>query len=345
MKKLMRWIAASGLLACSALAAVPAQAQNCSVWLVESSRFMGVPFGAFMPDRAFVPGSTDPNNNINPVDLPVNVGVIKCGKELILYDSGWKQQDYHKMTGTEHWAPLPDQLKVLGLQRQAGDQDRHRPRPLGSRRTADGFPERRAVHPARRVEGHRVGAELSRTRTSGPSTPIRVVACARPPAAIRPRRWTRSTARCCRGKAVIVDGEMEILPGVKIHPAFRAHTAGSQLLEVPTSIGKLVFGSDAYSSWEGIRDWMIANPQQTDTVQQFLAYEKCYKITGGYQNCVAGARAAVLHGQVSADEELLGRDQRRAHGRNRAGAGREVAQARSNDPCFASTRSSSGGGL
>ena len=80
---------------------------------------------------------------------------------------------------------------------------------------------------------------------------------------------------------------MEILPGVKIHPAFRAHTAGSQLLEVPTSVGKLVFGSDAYSSWEGIRDWMVANVQQTDSVQQFLAYEKCYKITGGYENCVA----------------------------------------------------------
>jgi hypothetical protein len=59
------------------------------------------------------------------------------------------------------------------------------------------------------------------------------------------------------------------------------------LLEVPTSIGKLVFGSDAYSSWEGIRDWMAANIQQTDTVQQFLAYEKCYKITGGYANCVS----------------------------------------------------------
>ena len=99
--------------------------------------------------------------------------------------------------------------------------------------------------------------------------------------------WTRSTARSWRGQAVIVDGEMEILPGVKIHPAFRAHTAGSQLLEVPTSIGKLVFGSDAYSSWEAIRDWMVANVQQTDSVQQFLAYEKCYKITGGYENCVA----------------------------------------------------------
>jgi glyoxylase-like metal-dependent hydrolase (beta-lactamase superfamily II) len=76
---------------------------------------MGVPFGAFMPDRAFVPGSTSANNNINTVDLPVNVGVIKCGKELILYDSGWKAQDYLKMTGSAHWAPLPDQLKMLGF--------------------------------------------------------------------------------------------------------------------------------------------------------------------------------------------------------------------------------------
>jgi hypothetical protein len=90
-----------------------------------------------------------------------------------------------------------------------------------------------------------------------------------------------------KGKAVVVDGEMQIAPGVVIHPAYRAHTAGSQLLEVPTSIGKLVFGSDAFSSYEAIRDWMVANVQQTDSVQQFLAYERCYKITGGYENCIA----------------------------------------------------------
>jgi len=110
---------------------------------------------------------------------------------------------------------------------------------------------------------------------------MRTPACGYPP-----KTLDEIYGKVLSGKAVIVDGEAEIAPGVKIHPAFRAHTAGSQLLEVPTSVGKLVFGSDAYSSWEGIRDWMIANPQQTDTVQQFLAYEKCYKITGGYQNCV-----------------------------------------------------------
>src|SRR5260370_39465006 len=100
-----------------------------------------------------------------------------------------------------------------------------------------------------------------------------------------------------KGKAVIVDGEMEILPGVRIHPAFRAHTAGSQLLEVPTGIGKLVFGSDAFSSYEGIRDWMTANVQQTDTGQQFLAHKKCYKITGGYTQTVHAAQPHAVSGK------------------------------------------------
>ncbi|HET6928136.1 MAG TPA: hypothetical protein VFI48_14895, partial [Hyphomicrobiaceae bacterium] len=107
------FLAASAVLAVFGGTVAQAQAPVCSVWLIESSRFMKVPFGAFMPDRAFVPGSTNPNNNIPTVDLPVNVGVIKCGSELILYDTGWKQQDYLKMTGSEHWAPIGEQLKVL----------------------------------------------------------------------------------------------------------------------------------------------------------------------------------------------------------------------------------------
>jgi glyoxylase-like metal-dependent hydrolase (beta-lactamase superfamily II) len=287
MRKLMRWIAASGLVACSALAAVPAQAQNCSVWLVESSRFMGVPYGAFMPDRTFVPGSTDPNNNVNLVDLPVNVGVIKCGKELILYDTGWKQQDYHKMTGTEHWAALPDQLKVLGFN--------------ANQVTKIVIGHAHWDHAGQLMDFPNAVLYVQREELKGiewalnyPDAHIKAVntdkgGCMRTPACgYPPKTLDEVYGKVLSGKAFIVDGEYEILPGVKIHPAFRAHTAGSQLLEVPTSVGKLVFGSDAYSSWEGIRDWMIANPQQTDTVQQFLAYEKCYKITGGYQNCVAG---------------------------------------------------------
>src|SRR5919106_4720523 len=111
MKKLMGALATVGFTAVVGVGGALAQAEpQCSVWLVESSRFMKVPFGSFMPDRAFVPGSTKPSSNIPTVDLPVNIGVIKCGNELILYDTGWKQQEYLRMSGSERWAPLPDQL-------------------------------------------------------------------------------------------------------------------------------------------------------------------------------------------------------------------------------------------
>ena len=62
-------VALAGLAVASVTSAL-AQAPNCSVWLIESSRFMKVPFGSFMPDRAFVPGSTKPDSNIPTVDLP-----------------------------------------------------------------------------------------------------------------------------------------------------------------------------------------------------------------------------------------------------------------------------------
>src|SRR4051812_1614465 len=267
-------------------AAQAQQPSNCSVWLIESSRFMNVPFGSFMPDRAFVPNSSNPMNNISTVDLPVNLGVIKCGNDLMLYDSGWKQQEYLRMSGSDHWAPLPEQLKALGF--DAADVTKI---VIGhghwdhAGQLSD-FPN--AVVYVQREELRGIEWALNypephiRAINSDPGGCNRTPACG-----YMPLTMDEIYGKVLHGKAVIVDGEMEIMPGVRIHPAFRAHTAGSQLLEVPTSIGKLVFGSDAYSSWEGIRDWMVANVQQTDSVQQFLAYEKCYKITGGYENCVS----------------------------------------------------------
>jgi glyoxylase-like metal-dependent hydrolase (beta-lactamase superfamily II) len=262
------------------------EATQYSVWLVESSRFMNVPFGAFMPDRAFVPDSTSPMNNISTIDLPVNVGVIKGNNEVILYDSGWKQQDYLKMTGSDHWAPLPEQLKMLGI--EAGDVTKI---VLGhghwdhAGQLSD-FPNATIYIQKEELNGIEWALNYPHPRISAVNTSeggcMRTPACGYPPLTL-----DEIYGKVLHGKAVIVDGEMEVASGLVIHPAFRAHTAGSQLLEVNTPIGKLVFGSDAYSSWEAIRDWMIANPQQTDTVQQFLAYEKCYKITGGYENCVA----------------------------------------------------------
>ena len=286
-----------GLAFAGALAAVglglpatstPAAAADnvCSVWVVETSRIPHIPYGGFMPDRAFIPGSSSPMHNVEWADLPVNIGVIKCGNELMLYDSGWKQADYHKMLGVDHFVPIADELKALGF--DAKDVTRV----FISHGHWD--------HAGQLLDLPNATLYVQREELRGiewalnyPNAHISAVnntpgGCARTPACgYEPLTMEQVYGKVLAGKAVIVDGEMEVIPGVKIHPAFRAHTAGSQLLEVPTAIGKLVFGSDAYSSWEGIRDWMVANIQQTDSVQQFLAYEKCYKITGGYNNCVS----------------------------------------------------------
>jgi glyoxylase-like metal-dependent hydrolase (beta-lactamase superfamily II) len=258
----------------------------CSAWLMESSRFMHVPFGSFMPDRDFIPGSTDPKHNIQSVDLPVNIGVVKCDNELILFDSGWKQQEYHKMTGTEHFTPLPDQLKALGFKPEdvtkvvIGHGHWDHAGQLSDLPNATLYVQKeelKAIEWALNYPNPHI-----RAVNTDPGGCNRTPACGYTPLTVE-----EIYGKVLKGKAVIVDGEMEVYPGVKIHPAFRAHTAGSQLLEVPTPIGKLVFGSDAYSSYEGIRDWMVANIQQTDSVQQFLAYEQCYKITGGYEHCIS----------------------------------------------------------
>lgn len=284
-KKLAVSLAAAGLIAGIGSTAAQAQAV-CSVWLVENSTFMNVPFGMFHPDRSYVQGSTNPRNNVNTVNLPVNVGVIKCGKELMLYDNGWNQTEYHKMTGTAHWSPLSKQIAQLGFDAKDvskiiighGHWDH-----AGS---LDEFPN--AVLYVQREELKGIEWALNYPHPRISAVNDSPGGCNRTPACgYTPKTMDSIYGKVLKGKAMIVDGDHEIMPGVKIHAAHRAHTAGSQLLEVNTAMGKLMFGSDAYSSWEAIRDWEVANIQQTDSVQQFLAYEKCYKVTGGYQNCVS----------------------------------------------------------
>src|SRR2546422_7758291 len=81
-------------------------AAQYSAWIVESSRFMGVPHRSFQPDRG------DPDI----VNLPVNVGIIKAKNgDITLYDTGWKQKSYiydWNGGGCDH--PPRDQMTKIG---------------------------------------------------------------------------------------------------------------------------------------------------------------------------------------------------------------------------------------
>ena len=143
-------------------------------------------------------------------------------------------------------------------------------------------------------------------------------------------------------------GAHHLAPGMVIHPAFRGHTYGSQLLQVNTARGQLVFGSDTYSSWIGIRDWLVANIQQTDTIQQFLAYEKCYVLTSRDRRDLqqlhrrARTRRPIQRG-VPDHLELVEYSQRQLLEGGRAGAGAtgEATHARQPTPTARRPRISS----
>jgi len=93
-----------------------ANAPFYSAWLVESSRFVNQAFGGFMPDRTFISPST-PNHDIQFIDFPANVGIIKgADGKITLFDSGWKQLEYIFDWNTSCcWWNLPDQIRNIGL--------------------------------------------------------------------------------------------------------------------------------------------------------------------------------------------------------------------------------------
>jgi glyoxylase-like metal-dependent hydrolase (beta-lactamase superfamily II) len=276
-----------------------------SAWLLESSRFVNVPFGSFMPDRDFISVST-PRHDIQFIDFPVNFGVIKGpdGK-LTLYDSGWKQLAYIFDWNTSCcWWDARAQLTNVGLHPAdvtrivIGHGHWDHAGQLDSFPNATLFVQKEELKQIDFFINYHTefnGGHIRAVNTVDPITGAQVgppaQACARTPVCgYPPQTLAEITGKVLSGKAEIVNGRHQIAPGLIIHPAFRGHTYGSQLLQVHTARGELVFGSDTYSSWEGIRDWNVANIQQTDSIQQFLAYEKCYVLTAStnsFNNCLA----------------------------------------------------------
>lgn len=250
------------------------QAPLYSAWLIESCTLTNYPVSALTPHRGV-------QTNESFFDVPVNYGVIKGGNDIVLYDTGWKNPEYLRAFNCQHWASLRDQLAQLNL----------RPEDVTKVVIGHGHWDHAGqIEDLPNAVLYVQGEELRGIdwAINYPNPKISETVCGRRPACGYPPDTVEQIyAKIRAGKAKIVEGEETIAPGLTIHPAWKAHTYGSQLLQVNTSAGQLVFGSDAYSSWTSIKDYEPANIQQADTVQQVLAYEKGFKIAGGFDNLIS----------------------------------------------------------
>jgi glyoxylase-like metal-dependent hydrolase (beta-lactamase superfamily II) len=88
------------------------------------------------------------------------------------------------------------------------------------------------------------------------------------------------------GRVKLLDGDTEILPGVRAHWV-GGHTAGLQIVTVPTARGQIVLTSDASHFYRNIER---RQPVQiiTSLPQMLLAFEKIEALAGSPELIVAG---------------------------------------------------------
>ena len=245
-----------------------------SAWMLESCTLTGYPVSALLHHRGAQTGE-------DFFDVPVNYNVIKGGGHVVLYDTGWKQQQYIQAFKCANWAHPRDQLAQLDIRPEDVDMVVVGHAHWDHAGSVDEFPNATLVIQAEELRHIEWAINY-------PNPMISETVCGRRPACGYPPDIMDGIYRKIQaGQARILEGEATLAPGLIVHPAFRAHTPGSQLLQVRTTQGEMVFGSDVYSSWTSIQEYEPANLQQADTVQQILAYERGIRIAGGVDRLIS----------------------------------------------------------
>lgn len=257
------------------LQAAQASAPMYSAWMIESCTLMNFPVSALTPNR----GVQTKEDFFN---VPVNYNVIVGGGHTVLYDTGWKQPAYLSAFHCEHWASARDQMAVIGVKPEDVDMVVLGHAHWDHAGNVDEFPNATLVIQAEELRGIEWAVNY-------PNPKISETVCGRRPACgYPPDILDMVYKKITTGKARVLDGSpVEIAPGLIVHEAHKAHTYGSQLLQVHTGQGEFVFGSDAYSSWTSAKDYEPANLQQADTVKQVLMYELGFKIAGGWDHIIS----------------------------------------------------------
>ena len=89
-----------------------------------------------------------------------------------------------------------------------------------------------------------------------------------------------------QGRVQLIDGESEILPGIRVFPR-GGHTWGSQYLAVATRAGTVVIASDNVATYENLARHR-PNPLAVDTIANLRAQEQMLKLAARPELVVPG---------------------------------------------------------
>jgi N-acyl homoserine lactone hydrolase len=125
-------------------------------------------------------------------------------------------------------------------------------------------------------------------------------------AAVDPDDIIDTMKAAAEGRVVLVDGDQEIAPGVRLINAQDTHTFGTQMAAVNTAKGTYCLTGDACYWYENAEKMIPIGYASGSQVNQLLSIKKAREIAGGIERLVPGH-----------DDQVFSRHTSRAAGNNR----------------------------
>lgn len=200
-----------------------------SLWIVEYARVNQFPVSAALYGR----------HNQGALVLPYCYGVLKSEDHLVVVDTGFDYAEFGKVLadgyGVSDWQPPEVVMGRLGFSPEAVDTMVLTHNHFDHAGGVDFFPNAHIYLQAREVQNYMWAKGLPHrmqwlTTATDPDLMISLV------------------ERMRQGKLTLLDGEAEVIPGLRAVPAHDTHTAGSQYVTLDQHDGRwLLAGDNAYT--------------------------------------------------------------------------------------------------
>jgi glyoxylase-like metal-dependent hydrolase (beta-lactamase superfamily II) len=236
-----------------------------SIWSMMSGVIKGYPKAGFL-------GGMRPAEGV--ADFPVNYFLIVGGGRAILFDTGWDNQELLTAFNVEDWEPIQTQLARFDVKPEDVDAIVLSHMHWDHAGQVEHFPNAKVyVHKAEidyvlwtyEQPAERTGKYLHVYLHVGyPKGDMDVVL---------------SLAK--KGRAVYVEGDYELAPGLRMIPALDTHTGGSQMLALNTAKGVFVLTGDSIFIRANIENWIPIGINWGSVVKQVLNYDLVRELVDG----------------------------------------------------------------